>query len=266
MSIGKIDSNLRFAVEGRSGYSEAGNSAVTAAGFEHALEQAGSKPSAVQLPRELVTVHAEFLRLQMMRDAISLGGDQSEQQNSFSRNVAARLAQGLATYRGNGDSVGSSDSAASENPNEVSQPQEATSPPAPCDYRSRTDTGFLSDIIQRASNRYGIEPGLIRAVIKAESNFNPNAVSGVGARGLMQLMPGTARDLGVTNPFDPEQNVMAGTRYLRRMLDRYDGNLDSALAAYNWGPGNVDRKGRALPSETRSYLAKVKELYNSYSG
>lgn len=266
MSIGTIDSDRSSAVDGRSGYFGAGKSAGTAAGFEQALEQAGSHPSPAPLPRELVTVHAEFLRLQMMRDAISLGDGQTEYQNSFSGNVAARLAQGLAMYRGSCDSVGSSDSAASENPEQISQPRKATSPPAPCEYRSRTDAGFLSDIIERASNRYGIEPGLIRAVIKAESNFNPNAVSSVGARGLMQLMPGTARDLGVTNPFDPEQNVMAGTRYLRRMLDRYDGNIDSALAAYNWGPGNVDRKGRALPGETRSYLAKVKELYSSYSG
>jgi soluble lytic murein transglycosylase-like protein len=82
----------------------------------------------------------------------------------------------------------------------------------------------------------------------------------------MQLMPGTARDLGVTNSRDPEQNVMAGTRYLRRMLDRYNGDLDRALAAYNWGPGNVDRKGKSLPRETRSYLAKVKEFYSDYTG
>jgi soluble lytic murein transglycosylase-like protein len=74
----------------------------------------------------------------------------------------------------------------------------------------------------------------------------------------MQLMPGTARDLGVTNSFDPEQNVMAGTRYLKQMLGRYGGDLEKALAAYNWGPGNLDRSDGGLPDETRRYIAKIK--------
>jgi soluble lytic murein transglycosylase-like protein len=82
----------------------------------------------------------------------------------------------------------------------------------------------------------------------------------------MQLMPSTARGLGVKDSFNPEQNVMAGTRFLKDMLNRYNGNLDSALAAYNWGPGNVDRKGTSsLPHETREYLAKVKTYYNQYT-
>jgi soluble lytic murein transglycosylase-like protein len=78
-------------------------------------------------------------------------------------------------------------------------------------------------------------------------------------------MPGTARALGVTDSLDPEQNVMGGTRFLRDLLKRYNGNLDSALAAYNWGPGNVDRKPEHLPRETRDYLVRVKQIYNSYS-
>lgn len=124
---------------------------------------------------------------------------------------------------------------------------------------------WLEPIIANASRRYGVEIGLIKAVIKAESNFNPNAVSHAGARGLMQLMPGTARALGVSDSFDPEQNVMAGARFLRDLLDRYNGNVDSALAAYNWGPGNVDKRPDRMPRETREYLARVKQLYNSYT-
>jgi soluble lytic murein transglycosylase-like protein len=124
---------------------------------------------------------------------------------------------------------------------------------------------WLEPIIAKASSRYGVETGLIKAVIKAESNFNPTAVSSAGARGLMQLMPGTAHSLGVNDSFDPEQNVMAGTRFLRDLLDRYNGNMDSALAAYNWGPGNVDKRPEHMPRETRDYLARVKQLYSSYS-
>ncbi len=117
----------------------------------------------------------------------------------------------------------------------------------------------LDGIVARAAERYNLAPELVRAVIRAESSFNPVAVSPAGAQGLMQLMPGTARDMGVSDPFDPEQNVFGGTRYLRMMLDRYDGDLDKALAAYNWGPGNLDRSdGTFLPTETRNYIARIK--------
>ena len=123
----------------------------------------------------------------------------------------------------------------------------------------------LDAIINSAARKYGVDQALIKAVIRVESNFNPSAVSHAGAQGLMQLMPSTARGLGVTNSFDPVQNVMGGTRFLKDMLERYGGNIDKALAAYNWGPGNVDKGTRALPKETREYLVKVKQLYNEYA-
>jgi soluble lytic murein transglycosylase-like protein len=118
----------------------------------------------------------------------------------------------------------------------------------------------------RAAERYGLDPDLLRAVIQTESGFEPRAVSPAGAMGLMQLMPETAKALGVSDPFDPEQNVMAGARYLRELLDRYDGDLDTALAAYNWGPGNVDRGNAPLPRVTRAYVARVRGSLASAGG
>jgi hypothetical protein len=133
---------------------------------------------------------------------------------------------------------------------------ESGAPPSDRSH-SRTD---MEHLIDRAAARHGLAPELIRSVIRTESAFDPRAMSPAGARGLMQLMPATAAELGVTDPFDPEQNIMAGTRYLRQLLDRYNGDLDHALAAYNWGMGNVDRHGLArLPEETRNYLLRIKQ-------
>jgi len=118
-------------------------------------------------------------------------------------------------------------------------------------------------IIEEASRTYGVDSSLIRAMIQVESSGNPFAVSPAGAQGLMQLMPSTAADLGVKDAFDPDQNIMAGTRYLRQLLDRYQGNLRLALAAYNWGMGNLERRPGAMPGETQRYIAKIENLYHS---
>ena len=118
-------------------------------------------------------------------------------------------------------------------------------------------------IVEEASRQFSVDPDLIRAVIEVESNGNQNAVSPAGARGLMQLMPKTAAELGVTNPFDPVENITAGTRYLRQLLDRYWGNVKLALAAYNWGMGNLEKRPEAMPQETKAYVTKVEKLYRS---
>ena len=115
--------------------------------------------------------------------------------------------------------------------------------------------------ITEAAAKYDLDPALIRAVIQVESNRNPEAVSPAGARGLMQLMPNTAAELGVTNPFDPAQNIEGGARYLRQLLNRYQGNRRLALAAYNWGMGNLEKRPEGLPKETRHYILKVEKAY-----
>jgi soluble lytic murein transglycosylase-like protein len=117
----------------------------------------------------------------------------------------------------------------------------------------------FESIIQEAGERYRVDPSLIRAVIQAESGGNPFAVSRAGARGLMQLMPETAAELGVTNSFDPTQNIMGGTSYLSRLLDRYRGDVKLALAAYNWGMGNLEKRPDVMPLETKNFIAAVEK-------
>ncbi len=120
-------------------------------------------------------------------------------------------------------------------------------------------------IIADASKKYGLEAPLIKAVIKAESDFDPNAISHKGARGLMQIMPMNYRLLNVENPFDPHQSIDAGARYLRDMMDRYNGKLNLSLAAYNAGPGAVDRHGGVPPyQETEEYIERVMRYYQRY--
>lgn len=131
------------------------------------------------------------------------------------------------------------------------------------------------DLITAASEKYGVPASLIKAVISTESSFNSSAQSSAGAKGLMQLMDGTAQGLGVTNPFDPEQNIDAGVRYLSVQLKRYSGQVNMALAAYNAGPGKVNALGvssdaelmarlNELPAETRKYIGKIERALSTY--
>lgn len=125
--------------------------------------------------------------------------------------------------------------------------------------------GNYHALIERIANAQGVDVALVKSVVKNESNFNAQAVSQAGAQGLMQLMPGTARSLGVKDSFNPEQNIWGGVSYLKKMLDKYQGNESLALAAYNAGPGTVDKYGGVPPyRETQNYIHKVlrdRQLY-----
>ena len=146
-------------------------------------------------------------------------------------------------------------------PEETSLPQE-TKPLANTISSTNMPSAYL-DIIQTACNRHGVDPALVHAVVKVESDFNPYALSKKGAMGLMQLMPQTAVDMNVQNSFSPNENVDGGVKYLRYLIDRYEGNLSLALAAYNSGETAVKKWGTIPPfKETQHYVQRILGMYN----
>ncbi len=134
--------------------------------------------------------------------------------------------------------------------------------------KSASKNEQIYSAVSESAQKYNLPPALIMGVIKQESGFNPNAVSHCGAQGCMQLMPGTARMMGVTDPFDIRQNIDGGSKYLRQMLDHFKGDLKLAIAAYNCGPGNVEKAGGRIPNipETQNYVPSVLAHYEKFSG
>ena len=240
-------------------------------GFAEKLDKAlGNGEPAASSASSKAKELAQSLTLQMLQNSLALAGDsptvggvstatpQFSSANALMQAYRTNLAAGAEQAP---SFVAPPPSQLQELTNEMPESATVAQP-----SKTQLAAGWLDPIISKASQKYGVDAGLIKAVIKAESDFNPQAVSHAGARGLMQLMPATARSLGVNDSFDPEQNVMGGTRFLKDLLQRYNGNVDAALAAYNWGPGNVDKRADHLPRETRDYLARVKQLHASYNG
>lgn len=132
-----------------------------------------------------------------------------------------------------------------------------SSPKSLANYRSKN----IHQTIEKAAQKYGVAPEIVHSIVKAESNYQSNAVSSAGAIGLMQLMPDTAKEMGVTNPYDVRQNIEGGTKYLKKMLDTFGGDLKKALQAYNAGPGTVMRYNGEVPyPETKAYVKRVMTL------
>lgn len=249
--------------------SSQGRQTATQYGFEQRLDSAlGKQELPSQQAVDQLRTTAELLQLGSLRNTLELMDDQAGGGGGTAELFAAvgvsGAGGGLQAYLQQSLQSLQPDGAVTETRQPLPEPGPRSIEAAGTGVRGEKGEVApegIERVIAQASQRYGVDTGLIRAVIKAESNYNPRAISQAGAQGLMQLMPATARGLGVSDPFNIEQNVMAGTRFLKGLLDRYNGNLDSALAAYNWGPGNVDRRPDRLPRETRDYLVKVKQYY-----
>ncbi|MDR6880119.1 lytic transglycosylase domain-containing protein [Bacillus sp. 3255] len=209
----------------------------------------------------------ELLQLQIMGKTSLLAGNAESSSTDDSSDFSALLSTLMGQASVSGDDNGSlSGNPANRIPSSLTALNRAYSPLQSVSHASAASQ--FDGLIQEASSKYGVAVPLVKAVIQQESSFNHQAVSPAGAKGLMQLMDGTGRGFGVTNPFDPQQNVDAGTHFLSNLLKKYNGNEGVALAAYNAGPGRVDRLGirndqdlanklHLLPKETQAYVSQV---------
>ncbi len=167
-----------------------------------------------------------------------------------SASFASLVQSALASQNADSLTPGSSDSASAQDPS-----------PAP----AMVPSGQIEKLVSTNAATFNVDPSLIKAIIANESGFNANATSNVGAQGLMQLMPGTASGLGVTNSYDPAQNVWGGTKYIKGLLDRFNGDPRLAIAAYNAGPGAVEKYNGVPPyAETQNYVQNVLASYDKY--
>ncbi|UKS30316.1 lytic transglycosylase domain-containing protein [Paenibacillus sp. HWE-109] len=223
-------------------------------------------------------VMKELLQLQMLSKMSLLSGDDTKSSSTDEASDFSELLQtvmGQASGSAAGTALTSQDAMSSllggasmtSVPNSLAALGKAYTP-LQKPGKSFAATSQYENIIQQASAKYGLDSSLVKAVIQQESSFNHQAVSSAGAKGLMQLMDGTGSGFGVTNPFDPQQNVDAGTHFLSNLVKKYNGNEGVALAAYNAGPGRIDRLGirtdqdladkrHLLPQETQDYVSKV---------
>ncbi|NEW05228.1 lytic transglycosylase domain-containing protein [Paenibacillus sp. SYP-B3998] len=224
-------------------------------------------------------VMKELLQLQLLNKMSLISGDSSTSSSDGSGDFSALLETVMGQASGNSSQgqdplstlLGKTSSMV---PNSLGALNKAYTPLQ--SVSKATATSQYDDVIQAASNRYGVDTSLVKAVIQQESDFNHQAVSTAGAKGLMQLMDGTGSGFGVTNPFDPKQNVDAGTHFLSNLMKKYNGNEGVALAAYNAGPNRVDRLGiqndqdlanklHLLPKETQAYVNKVLGYKTSFT-
>lgn len=247
--ISKIDALVQQKVSGNSGHEKILKHAKSDTAFNDILNSNIDKNkvnkgvflNSSSLSSEKLKLIAEIIQVQFKSTFLSFGNDSEEKSSNF--NIEDLLLN------------------LSRKSSLIDSQVSKTKQPVPVIPDSKFHN--IEKVINEASKKYKVNSELIRSVIRAESNFNPDSTSPKGAMGLMQLMPETAKDLGVKRPYDISENVMGGTNYLKKLLDRYEGDTNLALAAYNWGMGNLERNPENLPRETRDYIAKINKFLNS---